>query len=41
MSSSRKNQLVYLRFHKANKRLGMPMIVAKREKKKKKKEEIE
>lgn len=39
LSSSRKNQLVYLRFHKANKRLGMPMIVAKR--KKKKKEEIE
>lgn len=37
MSSSRKNQLVYLRFHKANKRLGMPMIVAKRKKKKKKK----
>lgn len=35
MSSSRKNQLVYLRFHKANKRLGMPMIVAKRKKKKK------
>lgn len=35
LSSSRKNQLVYLRFHKANKRLGMPMIVAKRKKKKK------
>lgn len=33
LSSSRKNQLVYLRFHKANKRLGMPMIVAKRKKK--------
>lgn len=41
MSSSRKNQLVYLRFHKANKRLGMPMIVAKRKKKKKKSNDSE
>lgn len=34
LSSSRKNQLVYLTFQKANKRLGMPIIVAKRKKEK-------
>lgn len=41
MSSSRKNQLVYLRFQKANKLLGMPIIVAKRKKRKKKSNDSE